>query len=294
MTGSIWLTGNKGMLGTELSMLLEKASLPFTGTDRETDITDPAALDAFIRGEGRSFAWIVNCAAYTAVDKAEDDVDACRRLNAGGPANIAACAKKTGGRLIHISTDYVFDGRGTRPYTEDDPADPVSVYGLTKREGEAAALEGNFRTYVMRTAWLYGGYGGSFVQSMLRLMNERDEVRVLNDQKGTPTWVFDLASVIVDLIKAVEAGNNVPFGIYHYTNEGSVTWFDFAGEIYRRGRELGLIAKECAVKACTGGEYPLRAKRPAYSVLDKTKIRAALGIDIPAWDKSLRKYLESL
>jgi len=285
---NIWLIGCKGMLGTELSLLLEKNNIPFTGTDRELDITDLAALETFIENTA-AFDCIINCAAYTAVDKAEDDIESCRRLNTLGPANIALCAKKSGSRLIHISTDYVFNGLGTRPYREDDPTDPTGVYGLTKRDGETAALESNSLTYIIRTAWLYGKYGNNFVQTMLKLINERDEIKVVNDQHGTPTWAYDLACVIVEFIKAEK---NIPYGIYHYTNDRETTWFDFAGEIYRLGRESGLIAKDCIVKPCTSAEYPARVKRPAYSVLDKTKIKTAAGVSIPAWEKSLQEYLK--
>jgi dTDP-4-dehydrorhamnose reductase len=292
----IWLIGCKGMLGTELSLLLEKTGLPFTGTDREVDIANPAALDKFIeqpRPGGGDLTWIINCAAYTAVDKAEDDVETCRRLNTLGAANIAACAQKIGAQIIHISTDYVFDGTGSRPYTEDDATAPTGVYGLTKRDGELAVIENNPRSYIIRTAWLYGKYGNNFVQTMPRLMNERDEVKVVNDQRGSPTWAFDLASAVLAVIAAADSGKNIPFGIYHFTNEGNITWFDFAKEICRQGRELGRISKDCAVKPCTSAEYPAKVKRPAYSVLDKSKIKAALGIDIPAWDKSLKEFFET-
>jgi dTDP-4-dehydrorhamnose reductase len=287
------------MLGTELSLLLEKSGLPFVGTDREVDITDTAALEQF--AEKQPIGWIINCAAYTAVDKAEDDAENCRRLNALGAGNITACAKNTGARLIHVSTDYVFDGKGItaegtgipRPYREDDATNPIGVYGLTKRDGEIAVLENNPRSYIIRTAWLYGRHGGNFVHTMLRLMNERDEVKVVDDQRGSPTWTFDLASAVLAFIKNVDAGKDIPFGIYHYTNEGNITWFDFAKEIFRQGRKGGQIAKDCAVKPCTSAEYPAKVKRPAYSVLDKSKIKAALGIEIPAWDKSLTEFLKS-
>jgi len=285
----IWLIGCKGMLGTELSLLLEKSGLPFTGTDREVDIANPAALEKF--AQDQPVAWIINCAAYTAVDKAEDDVETCRRLNTQGAAHIAACAHKTGARLIHISTDYVFDGTGSRPYTEEDATAPTGVYGLTKRDGELAVIENNPRSYIIRTAWLYGKHGNNFVATMLRLMNERDEVKVVNDQRGSPTWAFDLASAVLAVITAADQGKNIPFGMYHYTNEGDISWFDFAQEIYQQGRELGRISKNCAVKPCTSAEYPAKVKRPAYSVLNKSKIKAALGIDIPAWDKSLKEFL---
>jgi len=292
----IWLIGNKGMLGTELSLLLEKSGLQFIGTDREVDITSQAALKKFTE---QPIKWIINCAAYTAVDKAEDDAENCRRLNTLGSANIAACAKNAGARLIHISTDYVFDGKGIaiegtdslRPYREDDETNPIGVYGLTKRDGEFAITENNPHSFIIRTAWLYGKHGNNFVSTMLRLMNERDEVKVVNDQRGSPTWAFDLSSAILAFIKTVDSGDDVPYGIYHYTNEGNISWFDFAKEIYRQGKELGLIVKDCDVKPCASAEYPAKVKRPAYSVLDKSKIRTALGIDIPDWDTSLKEFL---
>jgi dTDP-4-dehydrorhamnose reductase len=290
------------MLGIELSLLLEKNGLPFIGTDREVDITDHAALCDFAKKQGNlggGFSWVINCAAYTAVDKAEDDIETCRRLNTLGAANIASCAKNINARLIHLSTDYVFDGKGIteganlRFYREDDETAPTGVYGLTKRDGEFQITENNSRSFIIRTAWLYGKHGNNFVHTMLRLMNEKDEIKVVDDQRGSPTWAFDLASVILTLIKTVDSGKNVPFGIYHFTNEGNITWFEFAKEIYRQGRELGLIKKECDVKPCTSVEYPAKVKRPAFSVLDKSKIKTALGIDIPSWDASLKEFFKT-
>ena len=288
----IWLIGNKGMLGSELSLLLKESGLPFTGTDREVDITSPTALNDFVEVQAQPISWIVNCAAYTAVDKAEDDADACRRLNVLGAANIAACAESAGARLIHISTDYVFDGVAVQPYREDAPTNPVGVYGLSKREGEIAVMGNNPRSYIIRTAWLYGKYGNNFVNTMLRLMNERDEIKVVDDQRGSPTWAFDLSSMILTLVQAVDSGREVPFGIYHYTNEGNVSWFDFAKEIYRQGLEQGCLKKECRVKPCTSAEYPAKVKRPVFSVMDKSKIKSALGIEIPLWESSLKEFLK--
>jgi len=292
----IWLIGNKGMLGTELSLLMEKSGVLFTGTDREVDITSVCALEK--KAHELQITWIVNCAAYTAVDKAEDDAEACRRINVTGAANAALCARNAGANFIHISTDYVFDGNGIaegdglRPYREDDAANPIGVYGLSKRDGEFQITEKNPRSFIIRTSWLYGKHGNNFAATMLRLMNERDEVKVVDDQRGSPTWAFDLASVILTVIRNAGNGKNIPFGIYHYTNEGITTWFDFAKEIYRQGREMGLIKKDCDVKPCVSGEYPAKVKRPAYSVLDKSKIKNALGISIPAWEESLREYLK--
>jgi dTDP-4-dehydrorhamnose reductase len=293
---SIWITGNKGMLGAELSLLLEKTGVAFIGSDREVDITDLATLNNFVQGRG--IKWIINCAAYTAVDKAEDEQEASRSLNTLGAANIAVFAKSINARLIHISTDYVFDGNGikeennTRPYREDDKTNPIGIYGLTKRDGETVILENNPGSYIIRTAWLYGKHGNNFVHTMLRLMNERDEIKVVNDQRGSPTWTFDLASVILTIINSTDSGKNIPFGIYHFSNEGNITWFDFANEIYLQGRKLGCIQKNCSVLSCTSAEYQTKVKRPEYSVLDKNKIKTALGIEIPAWDTSLRSFLK--
>jgi len=289
---TVWLIGCRGMLGTELSLLLEKSGLDFVATDREVDITDAEALIQFARNN--FVTWIINCAAYTAVDKAEDDAENCRRINTLGAANIAACAKKNYARLVQISTDYVFDGKGERPYREDDEANPTGVYGISKRDGELAVMKANPHSFIIRTAWLYGKYGDNFVKTMLRLMNERDEVKVVDDQRGSPTWAFNLASAVLDLIKAVDSGKIIPYGIYHYTNEGNITWFDFAKEIFRLGRELGLITKDCAVNPCASAEYPAKVRRPAYSVLDKGKIKAALEIEIPEWDKSLTEFLKGI
>jgi dTDP-4-dehydrorhamnose reductase len=166
------------------------------------------------------------------------------------------------------------------------------VYGLTKRDGETAVQKNCDAAYIIRTAWLYGECGANFAATMLRLFAERDTVSVVNDQRGSPTWSFDLASAIAALMAAVEAGRAVPYGVYHYTNEGNITWFDFAREIYSQGRLLGLLRRECSVKPCTSAEYPAKVTRPAYSVLDKGKLKAALGISIPLWDKSLAEYLK--
>jgi len=282
----IWLIGCNGMLGAELFALLGKTKIHCVGTDMEVDITDPSALGGF--ADGKPIEWVVNCAAYTAVDQAEDDAENCRRLNALGAANIAACAKTIGAGVVHISTDYVFDGNGTAPYREDEATNPIGIYGRTKLEGELAVTGNNPRSYIIRTAWLYGLYGKNFVSTMLKLMSERDEIKVVDDQWGSPTWAFDLANVIIKFI-----GAEKPYGIYHYANEGNITWFDFAREIYRLGKELGLVRGDCNVVPCSSLEYPARVRRPAFSVLDKTKIKSAFGIAIPGWDKSLKEYLET-
>jgi dTDP-4-dehydrorhamnose reductase len=281
------------MLGSELSLVLEQRGLAWVGTGREVDIAQSAALDAFLEQQREPITWIVNCAAYTAVDKAEDDAEACRRLNVDGPAAIAQVAHRIGARVLHFSTDYVFNGRGTVPYKETDPTDPAGTYGLTKRDGEKALLANHEASYILRTAWLYGRYGNNFVHTMLRLMSEREEVRVVNDQHGSPTWTKDLADAAANLMMRADSGKTIEYGIYHYTNEGAISWFDFAKAIYAQGKKLGLIPRDCAIKACSTTEYPTKAVRPAYSVLDTSKIKQTLGMVIPRWDASLKRYLET-
>jgi len=285
----IWLIGNKGMLGTELSLLLEKGDYKFAGTDMEVDITNIDALREFVKNH--SVKWIINCAAYTAVDKAEDDKETCKALNTTGPQNIGTIAKEIKANVIHISTDYVFNGKGSNPYKEDDVTDPIGVYGLTKRDGEVKLLEENDKTFIIRTAWLYGEHGNNFVYTMLRLMKEKDSISVVDDQRGSPTWANDLTKTVIEFIKQSNEDKEIPYGIYHYTNEGAITWFDFANEIYKQAKTAGIFTKNCEVKSCTSADFPAKVTRPAYSVLDKTKIKNALGISIPAWDESFKKYL---
>ena len=240
-------------------------------------------------GNGRKLDWIVNCSAYTAVDKAEDEEDLARSINATGAGNIATVAREAGARLIHMSTDYVFRGDGTRPYLETDPVDPAGAYGRTKAEGEALVMKTCPRSFMLRTAWLYGRHGPNFVHTMLKLMRERDTISVVADQHGTPTWALDLAQAILAIIEA----DSKEYGIYHYTNAGQTTWFEFAVAIQALGRELGLLDRVCEVKAITSDQYPAKVKRPAWSVLSKDKIAAVFGIKPPEWRESLRKFLES-
>lgn len=285
----IWLIGCKGMLGSEVAELLEKNNIEFTGTDRQVDITDLSALEDFVRG--KDISYIVNCAAYTAVDLAESNEEAALALNAAGPKNIAIVAKKIGAKVIHISTDYVFDGTSTRPLKEDDPIAPIGVYGSTKAKGEAELEANTDEFYILRTAWLYGKAGKNFVFTMIKLMQSHDSIKVVSDQWGTPTWTNTLANVIISIIQK----GNVPYGIYHCTDLGKITWYDFAVEIQKQAVAAGLLTKtDCVVNPCTTADYPTPAKRPAYSVLDKTKIQDALGIRLPAWEESLKKFLSDI
>ncbi|MDR2491575.1 MAG: dTDP-4-dehydrorhamnose reductase [Spirochaetaceae bacterium] len=289
----IWLIGRDGMLGRETAGLLREMGVPFTGTGRhEVDVTRKDAPLDFIRGG--DFDCIINCSAYTAVDNAEDDADNCAVVNTRGAENIARAAKEAGAALVHISTDYVFGGSASRPRLETDRAAPQGVYGKTKYDGEICIQNMYEKYYIIRTAWLYGEGGKNFVNTMLRLMAEKDAVSVVDDQTGSPTWTFGLASAIVRLVSHNSAKPAAPFGIYHYAGTGACTWFQFTCAIYRHAREIGLLQKDCRIQPCTSAEFKTKVKRPAYSVLDTTKIRAALGIEIPGWEESLKKYLRQL
>ena len=284
----IWLIGCKGMLGTEISRQLTENKIEFVGTDIDVDITNPQALADFAKG--KKIKYIINCSAYTAVDKAESDVDFAKKLNEDGPRNIAKLAKQIHAKMIHISTDYVFDGTGKEPYTEEMPIAPIGVYGKTKADGESAVKDNLTEHYIIRTAWLYGWAGKNFVYTMIKAINTHDSVKVVNDQKGSPTFAGDLANVIIQIINK----DNIPYGTYHCTNLGEITWWDFTNEIKKQGVELGLINnKECVINPCSTDEYPTPAKRPAYSVLCKEKIQKALGTTLPFWKDSLSVFIKS-
>ncbi len=284
----IWVVGSAGMLGQELVAALTQAGREFVGTDREVSILDEAALKAY--AEGRRISWIVNCAAYTAVDRAEDEEAAARALNAEGPENLGRLARRIGARVLHISTDYVFDGSGSRPYREDDPVAPLGAYGRTKAEGEARLRAVAPESIIVRTAWLYGRHGPNFVATMLRLMREREELGVVADHVGSPTWARDLAKALVVILGAERA----PEGIYHYTNEGVTSWHGFAQAIEAEARARGLLPRPCRVLPITTAAYPTKARRPAYSVLSKEKSKAVFGLAIPVWEESLARHLAEL
>lgn len=290
----IWLIGAKGMLASEIALQMKQAGVAFIGTDAEVDITDRNALFAFT-DEHAGIDWIINCAAYTAVDRQEDDAERAELLNASGPSNIAEAAKRCGARFIHISTDYVFDGSGSVPYTEDMPVCPASVYGRTKAHGEAnvrAILPDH--SWIIRTAWLYGFDGKNFVYTMTRIFNEKEKAQVVDDQKGTPTFAGDLARAILTLVEKVsESEASIAPGIYHFSNLGEITWYDFACAIYKLGKHYGRITSDCRIEPCTSAVFIQKANRPAYSVLSKDKITQSLGIQIPEWQDSLEFFMKS-
>ena len=281
---NILITGCNGQLGNEMQLLEEiNSQHTYFNTDvAELDITDAAAIDRFV--DENHIDGIVNCAAYTAVDKAEDNQKLCRLLNTDAPGYLAAAVEKRGGWMIQVSTDYVFDGTNHTPYTEEEPTCPNSVYGSTKLEGERAAQQACSRTMIVRTAWLYSTFGNNFVKTMIRLGKEKPELGVIFDQIGTPTYARDLA---VALFAAINQG--VVPGIYHFSNEGVISWYDFTKAIHRIA---GITT--CHVRPLHTAEYPTPANRPHYSVLDKTKIKQTYNLDIPYWEESLKECVDKL
>ena len=281
---NILITGCNGQLGNEIQLLeREHRQHNYYNTDvQELDITDQDAVEAFV--EGHEIDGIVNCAAYTAVDKAESNEELCQRLNAEAPAYLAHAIGRRGGWMIQISTDYVFDGTGHTPYTEDEDTCPNSVYGKTKLVGELNVQAHCERSMIIRTAWLYSTFGNNFVKTMLRLGRERTEMGVVVDQVGTPTYARDLARAIFAAI-----GRGIVAGIYHFSNEGVCSWYDFTKAIHRLA---GITT--CHVRPIHTAEYPTPAARPHFSVLDKTKIKKTYGLEIPYWEESLRECVERL
>ena len=281
---NILVTGCNGQLGNEMQLLEEvNPQHTYFNTDvAELDITDQQAIETFVNEN--SIDGIVNCAAYTAVDKAEDNEELCTKLNAEAPAYLAAAIGQRGGWMIQISTDYVFDGTQHTPYTEDADTCPNSVYGKTKLVGELNVQKFCAQSMIIRTAWLYSTFGNNFVKTMIRLGKEKPELGVIFDQIGTPTYARDLA---VAIFAAINQGI-VP-GIYHFSNEGVISWYDFTKAIHRIA---GITA--CHVRPLHTSEYPTPAKRPHYSVLDKTKIKEVYHLEIPYWEESLEECIRKL
>ena len=277
----ILVTGAYGQLGWELSKILDRATAVFVDRD-VLDITDGSAVKEFL--QGHRFSHVVNCAAYTAVDKAESESEACRQINVGGLKNIIEAISQTDTRLINISTDFVFDGLKDQPYTEEDAVCPLSVYGKTKAEGERIVLSECPEAIVLRTGWLYSVHGHNFVKTILNRALDGQPLKVVDDQMGTPTWAADLAGVIK---KILEAPHWVP-GLYNYSNAGMTSWYEFARAIVETA---GIKAE---ISPCATGEYPATAKRPAFSELDKSKIIKTYAIDIPQWRDSLIKALSNI
>ena len=284
----IWLIGNRGILGTDVEALVQQNKMPYLASDKEVDITDQEQLQRFV--SDKPISWIINCSAYTAVDKAEDESELAFRINADGPRNIAKIAKDKGAKLIHISTDYVFDGTKEEAYTETDSPNPLGIYGKSKLRGEINITEVLDEYFIIRTAWLYGKHGNNFVYTMLRLFKERDEVRIVGDQFGSPTHAPDLADVILTIINL----NSNNFGIYHFSNEGKISWYNFACEIYRKAQEQKLLNKEVYIRKIATEEYPTKVQRPQNSCLAKEKIKNTFHIPIRPWQAGLQDFFEAL
>ena len=282
----ILVTGARGQLGTELRTVLESRVPGVTEyIDREElDITDPKAVDGFVRRG--DYSHIINCAAYTAVDKAEEEKSACHAVNTEGVRNLAAVAADTGAKILHISTDFVFDGNSSRAYTESDKPNPLSQYGATKRLSETQLLGLCPDAIIVRTGWLYSPYGHNFVKTILSHCKPGGRLRVVDDQIGTPTYAADLAAMVADIVLAPQW----IAGIYHYSNEGVASWYDFATAIVR----LAGYADSVEVLPIPTSDYPTPAERPGFSVLSKAKIKATYGVKIPHWEASLEKCLKRL
>lgn len=285
----IVVTGAYGQLGSEIKTLSsEYPEWDFLFTDVDSlDITNENAVVQFIADKNIDF--VINCAAYTAVDKAESESDTARKVNALAPEILGNVTKKYGIRLIHVSTDYVFAGDACEPYVETDEVNPQGVYGQTKLDGEINVVAQNPESIIIRTAWLYSVYGNNFVKTMLRVGREKGELGVVFDQVGSPTNAADLADAVLYIIRAAEndASAFVP-GIYHYSNEGVASWYDFAVAVFE------MAGVKCKVNPLTSEQFPTPTKRPHYSVLNKSKIRDTFGINIPYWRDSLKVCLQRL
>jgi len=282
--GNIVVFGALGQLGHCLKKVAEEkgvADIHFLPED-EANILNVEAIKTVFEKYKPTYA--INCAAYTAVDKAEDDVDLARSINKTGAENLAVACKAAGSVLVHVSTDFVFQGNSVNPLVEDDIAEPISIYGVTKLEGEQDITRILDEHFILRTSWLYSEFGNNFVKTMLKLGAERDLLKIIADQVGTPTYGIDLAASILDII----ASGKTTYGIYHYSNEGVASWYDFTKAIF------DLSKTGTKVLPIRTSEYPTKATRPAYSVMDKTKIKRTFGIEIPYWRDSLAICIERL
>lgn len=286
MMKQILVIGSEGQLGQEVKSLhknFELAQFSFTSLE-SLDVTDSAKLEETILS--KSFDYIINCTAYTAVDKAESETELAYKINSDALTIIGRTSSNIGAKVIQVSTDYVFDGTAHQPYCETDPTSPQSVYGASKLDGEQKLMNNNPESIIIRTSWLYSSYGNNFVKTMIRLGTEREELGVIFDQIGTPTYAGDLAETILHIIKT-DIDASIPFtsGIYHYSNEGVASWYDFTLAIHRE-KEI-----TCKVKPIETKDYPTPAPRPNYSVLNKSKIKKQYNIEIPYWLDSLNKCL---
>ena len=285
----VLITGSNGQLGSEIKELAsEYENLECVFKDLpELDICDAETLTTFISDQHINA--VINCAGYTAVDKAEVEALIAQKVNSEGVLNLVNALKKVDGKLIHISTDYVFDGNHSQPYKESDTVSPIGVYGQTKRAGELAVLNGSIDAIVIRTSWLYSVYGDNFVKTMLRLGNEKKSIQVVSDQKGTPTFAKDLAKTCLDILSDASSTKiSIKGSLYHYSNEGVTSWYDFAAATM----EIGNV--DCKVIPIETKDYPTQVIRPLYSVLDKSKIKSDFKVTIPHWRDSLANCIKKI
>ena len=277
----VLVTGVKGQLGYDVVRELEKRQIEAVGVDvEEMDITDAAQVETVIRNVNPDA--VIHCAAYTAVDAAEDNEELCRRVNAQGTENVAKVCQEIDLKMMYISTDYVFDGQGTRPWEPDDERDPLNVYGQTKYEGELAVEKYVEKFFIVRIAWVFGVNGKNFIKTMLNLGKTHDKLTVVNDQTGSPTYTYDLARLLADMIQTDK------YGRYHATNEGICTWYEFACEIFRQA------GMDVEVAPVTSDEYPAKAKRPANSRMSKKKLDENGFERLPSWQDALKRYLKEI
>jgi len=284
---TILVTGSNGQLGSELRVLA--AAFPQYNflfvTRNEMAIDDYETVTQYFAT--KSIQYCINCAAYTAVDKAETDTEKAFIINGDAVGNLAKICKQYNTAFIHVSTDYVFDGTNTEPIKEEQSTHPIGVYGASKLKGEELALQNNPDTIIIRTSWVYSSFGNNFVKTMLRLMKEKESINVVSDQQGCPTYAADLAAAIMDIVKQYSIVNK-QYSIFNYSNAGHITWYDFAVAIKE------LTGSKCIVHPISTAQYPTPAKRPAYSVLDTSKIRQTFNVEVPEWKDSLKKCLEIL
>ncbi|APG26640.1 dTDP-4-dehydrorhamnose reductase [Syntrophotalea acetylenivorans] len=296
MTRKVALIGARGMLA-KMVQAAAPSNFSIQGFQRpEFDLTD---VDQVRRAmEEFRPQVIINCCAYTQVDRCEDEEELATRVNGEGPGYLAVVARELDATLVHVSTDYVFSGNANRPYRENDATGPMSAYGRSKLKGEQAILESGLEKYfIVRTSWLYGPWGKNFVETILRLAAEREELRIVADQVGCPTYTGDLAEAIFRLLE-LESDSETPavfkgeYGVYHFANEGQCSWYDFACEIVEIARQIGLPVKAHRIEPITTEQFPLPAQRPTYSVFDTAKYQKATGVSIPSWQESLKTYFE--
>lgn len=283
----IWLIGNKGMLGCDIeSILNQQKAMDFITSDKEINIANYNELYSYVKN--KNVTWIINCAGYTSVDQAEEEPQQAFMINSNGVKNLAEIAKLKNATLIHFSTDYVFDGDTPKPYKEDDITHPINIYGESKLSGENKLKKHYDKYFIIRISWLFGREGKNFVDTMLRMFKEKQILKVVSDQKGSPTYTRSVAELVFNLIQ----NNSEQYGIYHFTNEGTTTWYDFARYIYDIALSYQIVESDVDIIPVEAKEFPTKAKRPKNSVLSKDKIKNILNIYPMSWNKAVEKYIK--